>query len=218
MVTSEYRGLCGGVVRMTPCSNTPTPQAVSVAQDQERARWQGCLLSLETVYVKLPREGNGNGDVNTGVFKKTPRLFAEVVFNLSSWCQQAVGRKIFSRWVKIQARCPASRAFYVFFLTSRERYVPSAEPATRRLSSGRCPKANPSSVSHNPRRAVMGHPSTSYSATQVQRERKGQKGMFITPPEYDDIQSRAVVTQWTSSGPVVFSVLLELTPDFHKKG
>lgn len=64
----------------------------------------------------------------------------------------------------------------------------------------------------------MGHPSTSYSATQVQRERKGQKGMFITSPEYDDIQSRAVVTQWTSSGPVVFSVLLELTPDFHKKG
>lgn len=100
------------------------------------------------------------------------------------------------------------------FLTSRERYVPSAEPATRRLSSGRCPKSNPSSVSHNPRRAVMGHPSTSYSAAQVQRERKGQKGMFIIPPEYDDTQSRAVVTQWTSSGPVVFSVLQELTPDF----
>ena len=32
----------------------------------------------------------------------------------------------------------------------------------------------------------MGHPSIAYSATQVQRERTGPKGMFITPPECHD--------------------------------
>lgn len=64
----------------------------------------------------------------------------------------------------------------------------------------------------------MGHPSISYSATQVQRERRGQKGMFIIPPEHHDVQSRAALMERTSSGPLVFSVLLELTPGFHRGG
>lgn len=46
----------------------------------------------------------------------------------------------------------------------------------------------------------MGHPSASFSATQVQRARKEPKGMFIMPPEYHDVPSRAALTDWTGRG------------------
>ena len=120
---------------------------------------------------------------------------------------------------KIQAREPVKKTSVVFFLsTSRKRYVPSVEPATRRLSSGHSPKPNPSSVSHNPRRAVMGHPSISCTATQVQRERKGHKGTFIIPPEYHDVPSQVALTDWTGRGPLALSVLLASTPGLHWEG
>ena len=138
-------------------------------------------------------------------------------FNFSSWYQQAAGRKILRRWVERYKQGSQSRkpAWSFFFFTSRKRYVPSVEPATRRLSSGHSPKSNPSSVSHNPTRAVMGHPSISCSATQVQRERKGHKGTFIIPPEYHDVPSQVALTDWTGRGPLALSVLLASTPGLH---
>ena len=60
----------------------------------------------------------------------------------------------------------------------------------------------------------MGHPSASYWATQVQRERKGQKGMFIIPPEYRD--PRLELHRLAAAR--LFSVLLELGPGFHREG
>lgn len=63
--------------------------------------------------------------------------------------------------LKDASKVAAWQTSTVFFSASQERYIPSAEPAARKLSSGRSPQSNPSSVSHNPRRAAVGHPSIS---------------------------------------------------------
>jgi hypothetical protein len=68
------------------------------------------------------------------------------------------------------------------FLTSRGRYLPSAEPATRRLSSGHSPRSNPSSASHNPGRAVAGHPSASCEAPSTAASSKRRKGQRAGMP------------------------------------
>lgn len=84
---------------MTLCSNPSTPPAVSVAHDQERLDDMGYFLGLETAHSKLSSEGNGNRDINTGVLKKRPKLCSEAASTVGSWCQQAAGRKIFSRCI-----------------------------------------------------------------------------------------------------------------------
>lgn len=158
----------------------------------------GSLRGLETACVTSPGEGSGKGDVGRGVFvfcffflKGQVRLlrFLPLALGVS---KQEEGRFLADR-LKDTSRAagPVKPARSSVFLTSRERYVPSAEPAAGRLSGGRSPKSDPSSVSHSPRRAVTGHPSTSCSATRVPGGRKGRKSKVIIPRERQGTRPRA---------------------------
>lgn len=157
----------------------------------------GSLRGLETACVTSPGESSGKGDVGRGVFvlfcflKGQVRLlrFLPLALGVS---KQEEGRFLADR-LKDTSRAagPVKPAQSSVFLTSRERYVPSAEPAAGRLSGGRSPKSDPSSVSHSPRRAVTGHPSTSCSATRVPGGRKGRKSKVIIPRERQGTRPRA---------------------------
>lgn len=96
-VSPECRALRGGV----SCGDDSAQDVIRRRLVPRKGQKTGSLRGLETACVTSPGEGSGKGDVGRGVFvlffffKGTSP--SSEVFTFSSWCQQAGGRKIFSR-------------------------------------------------------------------------------------------------------------------------